>query len=405
MRIGLPRPTVRLRLTAVYSSLFLVCCVLLLGITYLLVRHQLTETFFITSGKPALVALAGTTQQFTIRARGVIPGPIGGPSPKEIVAAAHSQSVATLHEFVVDAGIALAVMAVLSMWLGWIIAGRALRPLRVITNTAREISASNLHRRLDLGGPDDELKQLGVTFDGLLGRLEQAFDAQTQFVANASHELRTPLTFERTVLEVALSDPNLTVDSLRHACEQVLASGIQQERLIEALLTLSRSQGGLDRSEPVDLAAIARSAADAVDHPGIAFETRFGAAETRGDPRLVERLVANLVANAVAHNVPAGTVWIVTETRAGTAVLRVSNTGPPVPAGDVPRLFRPFERLDDRRADGRTAGVGLGLSIVEAVARAHDAVIDAKARADGGLDIEVSFAAEGSAEPIVHSMI
>src|SRR5207237_3539880 len=156
--------------------------------------------------------------------------------------------------------------------LGWVIAGRALRPLRTITETARDISASNLHRRLNLEGPDDELKRLGTTVDGLLGRLETSFEAQRQFVANASHELRTPLTLERTLLELALSDPNASIDSYRHTCEQLLAVGEQQERLIEALLTLSRSQRGLHSRQPVDLAAITAAAAAAADHDALALD-------------------------------------------------------------------------------------------------------------------------------------
>src|SRR5947207_2460384 len=195
-------------------------------------------------------------------------------------------------------------MAILSIWLGWVIAGRALRPLRTITNAAREISASNLHRRLALEGPDDELKQLGTTFDGLLARLETSFDAQRQFVANASHELRTPLTLERTLLEVALADPNATVGSLRAVCDKVLAVGDQQERLIEALLTLSRSQRGLDRREPVDLAAVVARCVQAIDHDGLELAVALQSAEAKGDERLVERLAANLMETAVRHNVP-----------------------------------------------------------------------------------------------------
>jgi signal transduction histidine kinase len=295
-----------------------------------------------------------------------------------------------LHQLLVDSGIALGVMAVLSIWLGWVIAGRALQPLRTITNAARQISASNLHRRLALRGPDDELKQLGDTFDGLLERLESAFAAQRQFVANASHELRTPLTLERTLLELALDDPNATVDSLRQTCEHVLAAGRQQERLIEALLTLSRSQRGLDHRHAVDLAAIAEAATASIDHGDRAVDGSFEAASTSGDPRLVERLVANLVGNAVRHNVDGGRVAVSTATRNGHATLLVANTGPPIPLGDVDRLFRPFQRLDASRV-ADPDGLGLGLSIVDAIARAHDATVTAIAPPDGGLNVEVAF--------------
>ena len=281
-------------------------------------------------------------------------------------------------------------MSVLSLWLGWVIAGRALRPVRTITDTARDITASNLHRRLALKGPNDELKQLGDTVDGLLGRLETSFDAQRQFVANASHELRTPLTLERTLLELALSDPNASIESYRHTCEQLLAVGEQQERLIEALLTLSRSQRGLDSRQPVDLAAITAAAAAAADHDGLVIDSALEPAHTTGNPRLVERLVANLVSNAIRHNVVGGRVSLATETRDGHAILTVANTGPAVPASELERIFQPFQRLDPARtSDGN--GLGLGLSIVQAIADAHEATITTDAQADGGLQIHVSF--------------
>jgi signal transduction histidine kinase len=295
-----------------------------------------------------------------------------------------------LHKLFVDSAIALAVMAVFSLWLGWVIAGRALRPLRTITEAARDISASNLHRRLALRGPDDELKQLGNTFDGLLARLETSFDAQRQFVANASHELRTPLTLERTLLELALSDPNASVDSYRHTCEQLLAVGEQQERLIEALLTLSRSQRGLDSRQAIDLAAIAAAAVAAADHDGLRVATTLGPARTAGNPRLVERLVANLVTNAIHHNVPGGSVGVTTETHGGRAILTVTNTGPTIPPAELDRLFQPFQRLEGARTS--TSGFGLGLSIVQAIADAHAATISARALPDGGLRVEVGFA-------------
>ncbi len=292
---------------------------------------------------------------------------------------------------------ALALMAVFSLWLGWVIAGRALRPLRTITETARDISASNLHRRLDLQGPDDELKQLGTTVDGLLARLETSFEAQRQFVANASHELRTPLTLERTLLELALSDPNASIDSYRHTCEQLLAVGAQQERLIEALLTLSRSQRGLESRQPVDLAAITAVAAAAADHDGLVLDTAVEPAQTTGNPRLVERLVANLLSNAIHHNIEGGNISLTTDTRDGHAVLTVANTGPKVPASELERIFQPFQRLDTTRTSG-AGGLGLGLSIVQAIADAHDATIDTIAPADGGLQIQVSFPAAASTD-------
>jgi signal transduction histidine kinase len=385
------RRTIRLRLTAVYGGLFLLSGAALLTITYLLVRHQYTGKFFITSGRASVMAITSDSGVGGLTTAGA-PGPevLNPPSPDQAITAAQAQSAASLHTLLVDSAIALGIMSVLSIWLGWVIAGRALRPLRTITNTAREISASNLHRRLALDGPDDELKQLGTTFDGLLERLERAFEAQRQFVANASHELRTPLTLERTLLEVALSDPDANERSLRRVCEQVLAVGEQQERLIEALLTLSRSQRGLDHHELVDVAAVTGAATAAVELDGITLETDLRPARTSGDPRLVERLVANLVGNAVRHNVAGGGVTVDTFTRNGHAVVSVRNTGRRIPDGELERLFRPFERLDgDRTSD--SSGLGLGLSIVDAIARAHSATVASRALPGGGLAIEVGF--------------
>jgi signal transduction histidine kinase len=387
--------TIRLRLTLIYGGLFLCSAAALLAITYVLVNHQYTSTFFVSSGRHALIANA-------YRAKGLLgasPTPKGidipvGPkgfatNSKLVVAAAQGQSDAAVHKLFVDSAFALAVMAVISLWLGWVIAGRALRPLRTITETAREISASSLHRRLDLAGPDDELRQLGNTVDGLLGRLETSFEAQRQFVANASHELRTPLTLERTLLELALSDPHASIESYRHTCEQLLAVGEQQERLIEALLMLSRSQRGVDSHQPVDLAAIASAAAAAVDHDGLAFDTSIEPAHTTGNPRLVERLVANLVGNAIRHNVENGSVSLATETRGGRALLTIANSGPTIPPAELDRLFQPFQRLEGSRTNSH--GLGLGLSIVRAIADAHHATIATDAPADGGLRIQVSF--------------
>jgi signal transduction histidine kinase len=391
------RRTIRLRLTATYGALFLVSGFALLTINYALAHHQLTGSFFISSGKAGVFAVQGEKGSANITGitTAGAPGPYGptnAPTPEQVISAAQAQSSASLHKLLVDSAIALAVMAVASIWLGWAIAGRALRPLRTITNTAREISASNLHRRLALEGPDDELKQLGTTFDGLLARLEGAFEAQRQFVANASHELRTPLTYERALLEVALSDPDASAASLRATCEKVLAAGEQQERLIEALLTLSRSQRGLERHDPVDLAAVADTAVAAVDTGALGVEADLEPAHTQGDPRLVERLVANVVGNAVRHNVSGGHVTVATRTRGRRAVLTVTNTGPSIPAAELPRLFRPFERMSGDRAGG-AGGIGLGLSIVDAIARAHSAGVTARPRPDGGLDVEVDFPA------------
>jgi signal transduction histidine kinase len=307
------------------------------------------------------------------------------------------QRAAELRQLLAESGVALAIMSVASIGLGWLVAGRALRPLRTITTAARSISANNLHARLALDGPDDEVTELGKTFDNLLARLEGAFAAQRQFVANASHELRTPLARQRTLLEVALADPDSSAAALRHACARVLAAGGEQERLIEALLTLSRSQRGIDRREPVDVAAIAgeavlahRAQASAL---GVTVRTSLGGAKVMGDERLIERLVANLIDNAVRHNVHGGVVGVRTGNSDRDADRRASltvvNSGPVIAPADVDRLFQPFQR-----AGGRTAaadGLGLGLSIVAAITAAHGARLEASAPPAGGLAISIAF--------------
>ena len=286
--------------------------------------------------------------------------------------------------------LALAAMVVVSIAVGWFVAGRFLRPLRTITATARDISATNLHRRLGRTGRGDEFTELARTLDDLFGRLEDAFASQRHFVANAAHELRTPLTAERTLLQVALADPDLTVDSLRAACGEVIALGQAQERLIDGLLALASGEQGVERREPFDLADLAAAAARAVaDEAGrrdVKIDTALAPAPATGDPRLVESLVANLVDNAVRHNVPGGHVTIETS---GTSI-RVTNTGPVVPEADLDRLFQPFQRLGAQRLRHRD-GHGLGLAIVRAIAVAHGAALTAHPAPGGGLDVTVTF--------------
>ena len=289
---------------------------------------------------------------------------------------------------VTASAIGLAVMVGVAIVLGWLIAGRFLRPLRTITGTARDISASNLHRRLGRTGGGDEFTELAGTLDALFERLEAAFEAQRHFVANASHELRTPLTAERALLQVALADPDAGCEALRAACREVLALGAAQERLIDALLTLASGEQGVELHEPVDLAELARRVVAARPEGDIKVDAWLAEAPATGDPRLLESLVANLIDNALRHNTPGGTVEVSTSAEQGQARITVRNTGPVIAPAEVERLFQPFQRLGGQRVrhDG---GHGLGLAIVRAIVRAHGAAIEARARPGGGLEIDV----------------
>ncbi|GAB2795657.1 HAMP domain-containing sensor histidine kinase [Amycolatopsis magusensis] len=375
----------RFRLTLLYSALFLVSGAVLLLIVYLLLAGGLPV---VRIHGPGFVGDLGT---ICARRDGV---PALG---DELAACAdqartllEAQRAGTLRQFLLQAGAALASMTIVSVGLGWLVAGRVLRPLRVITTAARRISASDLHQRLAMTGKRDELTELGDTFDELLGRLDAAFTAQRQFVANASHELRTPLARQRTVLEVALTDPAATVSGLQVVCRRVLAAGEQQERLIEALLTLARSERGLDRREPVDLRAIVDAVVSARDAAGRDVRVCLGPAIALGDARLVEQLVVNLVDNAIRHNVEGGSVEVRTRAGEGVATLTVANTGTAIPLDQIDQLFEPFTRLaGERTATGD--GLGLGLPIVAAVVAAHNGHLDARPRPGGGLNVTVEL--------------
>jgi signal transduction histidine kinase len=403
-RPHLPRHTIRLRLAALYGLLFTFSGAALLVITNVLVRSatgagscNAAANGVVTCeipgrhGKPALVVgVAGD-----VHGAGGVRRQASG-----LTTLVNSQNASDLHHLFVYSWLALAIMTAVSVALGWFVAGRVLGPLRTITATARNISATNLHERLALSGPDDELKELGDTFDDLLARLEQFIQSQRQFVANASHELRTPLALQRTAIQLALADPDSTMESLRAAHERVLASGAQQERLIEALLTLTRGHAGLTKREPFDLAVLAeqvllarqsRARARSID-----IRSVLAPAPVTGDPRLAERMVANLVDNALAYNEAPGWIELRTGRRGDVAFVSVSNTGPVVAAGDVDRLTRPFERLATERTS-HAEGSGLGLSIVQAIANAHAGSLTLRPRPGGGLTVEAAFPGADSA--------
>jgi signal transduction histidine kinase len=361
--------TVRGRLTLVYGSLFVAAGLVLLAVTYLLVSQQLPRgESMMRTVMPDLGAsgVAGPTmvQRFTTETRD-----------------------SALNTVLTQSTIAFVLVSAVAIALGWLIAGRMLQPLHQITDTARRIAfapagGEALHERIALDGPPDEVKLLADTFDLMLARLDQSFDGQRRFIANASHELRTPLTLNRTLLEVALEPPTVSPD-LRQLGTTLLAINDRHGRLIDGLLVLAQSERELTRRSYLDLA-------DIVTHVAGKAEVEAGEAATMGDPVLLERLVQNLVENGWRHNVAdGGWVRITTGTRGGTVFVEVSNSGPVVPQYEIPGLFEPFRRLGTDRVAG--PGAGLGLSIVRAVARAHGGEVRAVPRADGGLTVIVTL--------------
>jgi signal transduction histidine kinase len=447
--LHMPKRTARVRLTALYGGLFLISGAALVAVTYLLFERATAFT------KPALpriprapslqdleslplsraFAAVQSDQSQVIHIQNLLGQPAGSSLPSstndpldgsgpiaglvsrlkqdqhQLAQATHhlAQVVHQLtqagaiqtaqrnidsHQLLVNSAIALGIVAVLALLAGWLVAGRMLRPIRTITRTARRISSTSLHERLALEGPQDELKELGDTLDGLFARLEGAFDAQRHFVANASHELRTPVTAERNLLQVALDNPVMGNAEWRATAKEVLASNDEQAHLIDALLTLASSEGGLSESEPVDLAQVVEGTLGGlkpeIRRLEIHVDEATAPAAFRGDALLVERLVVNLLTNAVRHNILGGNMKVVTGATADRVFLSVTNTGPVIPVAETERLFQPFQRLDPRRAVDQE-GHGLGLSIVRAIASAHGATVTADPVPDGGLSVTVDF--------------
>ena len=394
-----PRWTARLRLTLWYGGLFLLAGLVLVATSYLLVRQRLTPT---TGGGPVSVVSSPNGEVVCTQPGGCQTLPFGAavPAPNpdktytvtggQISALKSTFLSAAMRTFLQTMLLVLGLMALLSLALGWVVAGRVLRPLQRITATAKRLSEHTLHQRIALQGPDDELKELADTFDGMLTRLDAAFDSQRRFAANASHELRTPLAISRTEVDVALADPHTTPAELRAMAERVRDATQRSERLIEGLLTLARSERELRLREPVDLAELAAGALEHARHQdgaaGLHVVTRLGPAPVAGDPALLDRMVANLVENGVRHNQPGGWLEVATGTDGGRAFVQVANGGPAIPADQVDALFEPFHRLDGRVASP-TRGAGLGLSIVRSVARAHSGHAHARALPDGGLEV------------------
>lgn len=368
----------RLRLTLVYGSLLFVAGLVLLGVTYVLVSHQLpgnNAAFGATSGPAAPQELH---DQLTV-----------------VRQIADDTRASALHTLLTQGVLALVVVGGAAIALGWLIAGRLLQPLHRITETARRIADApaadrGLHERIALAGPRDEIKELADTFDLMLARLDNSFDGQRRFIASASHELRTPLTLNRTLLEVALSHADASPE-VRQLGSTLLAINDRHGRLIDGLLVLAQSERELTERFYVDLADIVEHVAGLSAFP---LQVNAAPAPVVGSPVLLERLAQNLVENGIRHNINSEAAWVGVETGTrpnGTVTLSVANTGPVIPRYEIPSLFEPFRRLGTDRLAG--PGAGLGLSIVRAVARAHGGDVHAEPRDAGGLIVTVALPA------------
>ena len=405
----LQRRPVRLRLALVYSGLFLLAGTVLLAVTYILVADSLnaaSTSAAVTRGTAAPTLAGAEFLRICKSGQALTPDQLQNCKQlaQEALASAAKAGAAnarsqTLNHLLSISIATVALMALLSAVLGWLVAGRALRPVHAITAAARRASEENLGERIALAGPADELKELADTFDAMLARLEAAFASQRRFVANASHELRTPLTVMRTAIDVTLAKAERTPDQLEAMATEVRHAVERAEAMIEALLTLARSDRGPGSRSVLDVAVFAE---DAIDAAGPAIRERSlqvtAALEpgiTVGDPVLVERLVANLVDNAVRHNVPDGWIEVSTGSRGGMAFVSIANSGPVIEESEVPPLFEPFHRLYPHPGPDGTDGAGLGLSIVQSVAAAHHGHVSACPAPGGGLEILVVLPASG----------
>ncbi|MFD4592688.1 sensor histidine kinase [Streptomyces rubiginosohelvolus] len=383
------RPTIRIRLTLLYGGMFLIAGIVLLSIIYMLAAQALHDAGSVS------FRVAGTNVQITSDTCPQLGAALNNDQLNDAIKACTSaQRQQALDSLLNRALLALVGLSVMAFAFGYAMAGRVLSPLGRITRTARRVAGTDLTRRIELDGPDDELKELADTFDDMLDRLERAFTAQQRFVGNASHELRTPLAINRTLLEVHLSDPGAPPE-LHQLGKTLLATNERSEQLVEGLLLLARSDNQIVERKPVDLAEVAERAIDQTRAEALARKVEIRgereSATVQGNGVLLERIALNLVQNAVRYNVPEdGWVEVTTEVTDGQALLVVSNTGPVVPAYEIDNLFEPFRRLRTERT-GSDKGVGLGLSIARSVARAHGGRIIAEPREGGGLVMRVTL--------------
>ena len=383
-----PAPTIRLRMTVLYGVVFLITGAVLLTLGYLLVRHNLDGGNF-QQVRQQLQRLG-----LPLPRSGFFGRPRGADSASAALASAIRSQLRSqaLHRLLVEYLLALGVMTLVSVVAGWLLAGRALRPLRRITATARRVSGENLGERIALTGPADELRELAGTFDGMLERLDNAFQSQRHFVANASHELRTPLAIMRTEVDVALADPDAGKNDLREMGEALRETIDRCERLLESLLMLARSEAATGQEELVDVASLAGDCitdlrARAYDRQ-VTVRDDLKPAWTRGEQALLERMIANLIDNGIRHNEPGGWLDVTTRRADGRVSITVANGGPAIASADAQSLTEPFRRLD---RDG--GGFGLGLSIVSTTVRAHGGTTTITAPETGGLVVRVELPA------------
>jgi signal transduction histidine kinase len=374
----------RTRLTAWYAGVFLIAGVALIALNYWLLAEWMP-----------LGGVAATRAFPTDDPYGSYATIEAAQLPADtVVVTAEQLKASTMSTVLWQSIVALLVAAVLAVWLGWVVAGRVLAPLHEITTTAHRLEATRLDQRIELDGPPDELKELADTFDGMLDRLASSFDSQKRFVANASHELRTPLAVQRTLIEVALGDPGAS-DEIRRLGAHLLDTNERSEKLIDGLLLLARSDRGLASRELVWLDETiedeVESCASLAASKEVTFDVSVRPYLVEGDPVLLAQLIGNLLRNAVLYNKPGGTVSVRLDRE-----LVVANTGPTVPAEAVPGLFEPFRRLRDRIG---TTGSGLGLSIVQSVARAHQGSVKARPNGGGGLVVQVNLPETGVRQP------
>jgi signal transduction histidine kinase len=398
--VRLPGRTVRTRLTILYAILFVFSGALLLTISSGVAVGTSTS-----EARPAGIKPAPTSPLDRANAR--IHQLQAQISQLQSQAAGPSGENKLSHVLLTSSLIALAIMTVISAGLGWLVAGRALRPVRQMTAAAQRISEDSLHERLAVQGPEDELKELGDTIDGLLERLEIAFGAQRRFVANASHELRTPLTTMRASLDVALAKPDPAPPQTVALAGRLRAELDKIDRLLEAFLVLARAQHRALPGRaviPLDYvvgAALADQAA-AISAMNLTVQEAdsLGSAWVTGSQALITRMVENVIDNAVCHNTEGGWIRIVSRTAAGRARLIVENGGPLLDQQQVAGLSEPFRRIGADRT-GSDKGSGLGLSIVAAIAEAHGGAVDLQARSSGGLRVTINLPASDAQAEVV----